>query len=139
MSKSQKSAIALAVLAAVTLLVFSACDLFNQKTPRDRFDTFMTEINKADRSNLYKCMDIGATYYAAAMISTYWDVFFPVGAYTASSVADSDPNNFSAVLTGPSQYAAGLTVNFTMVKTGNEYFIKTMAYTIGGVTTEIFK
>lgn len=109
--------IRLVVLAAVSLLILAACDMLNSVSSSERLNLFMAELNKSDRSNLYKNLSTTAAKYAVAKPGSYWDTHFPTdGAYT-STVTATGTGAITTTLKNAGSFPS-TTVTFTFTSTG---------------------
>jgi hypothetical protein len=123
--------IVLFALAAVVSLSIMSCEI-ETISIMDRLAQFMTDLNKADRSDAYLNFDPDETeYYDAMKDPDFWDdPFPPVGTgeteYSLSDVDYEDPENVTANMYGPPDFSVTgdpWPVQFVMVKTGTDWFI----------------
>ena len=92
---------AFTLVAAATVLVMS-CALAPVSIS-DTVSSFINSLN-GDRSDTYKSTSTSATDYAAARISAFWGIPFPLGAkpYSYSGLNDSNPAAVTLTITANS-------------------------------------
>ena len=100
---------ALALVAAATVMVLSCAPA--PVSISDTVSSFITSLN-GNRSDTYKNTSTSATAYAAARISTFWDLpFTPLGKpYSYSGLNDSNPAAVTLTIT-----ANGLSTAWTFM------------------------
>jgi hypothetical protein len=88
------------VLAALALaLLFSTCQL-PTTTIDECIDSFMSDINSNDRSEVYKNLDSDSGEYAAAVAAHFWDiVFIKAGIPYSLTSRSTSGNTVSAYIT----------------------------------------
>jgi hypothetical protein len=111
------------VLAALALaLLFSTCQL-PTTTIDECIDSFMSDINSNDRSEVYKNLDSSSSKYAQAITHTYWDALFPLAGitYTLSSRSTSGHTVSATINSTYATFVGGLAISFDMSEdsTGN--------------------
>jgi hypothetical protein len=107
------------ILAAAVVLaaLFATCSLFGSKTSIDQCITnFMSDINSADRSQVYTTLDSASGQYGGAKTASYWDTRFPVAevpTYTLSA-KNTSASPATATITSSYTFTGGYPIIFVM-------------------------
>ncbi len=127
-----------AAAAAMCGWAHAGCSLFSGLlgvSVTQRITQFQTDLNNADRTNIYLNFDsTKTTEYNAIKDPKYWDTPYPVPAagdqkYAITITDDSDPSNVTATMAGPASFSASgsaLSAVFVMSQEGFDYFIRTL-------------
>ena len=125
-----KSRMVLIGLVLAASFILAACDLIQKAdnatttttvapvSVQTRLNTFVNALN-SDRTHIYLNFDTTtAAYLGGSSGGGFWDTTFPQGSpsYSISGIADSNPANVTATLTGPngSSFQGGLAVTFVL-------------------------
>lgn len=118
-----RNIILLIILSLIIIVGFTGCSLFGTKID-ERIDSFISDLNN-DRANAYNNFHPDKTTdYNAIKSATYWDTDFPSGTpnYSISGLDDSDSDNVTAEISGPSGFSTQ-EITFSMAKDGCDWMI----------------
>jgi hypothetical protein len=125
-----KHIIAVIILGAILVLCFFGCFLIGVSID-DRLSQFIGDLNKTDRTSIYKNFHPTATTdYAAIRDQGYINTWFPTTGlpgtqYTITGIDSSKSSRVTAAISGPSGIWTPSPVNvyFVMEKDGNDWMI----------------
>jgi len=126
-----KHIVAMIILGAAIVVFIMGCFLFGISI-NDRISQFQGDLNKTDRTNIYKNFHPTATKdYNAIKTPTFFDTLFPTAGlpttqYTLTSIDSSNPSHVTAAISGPVGsiwYPGPVNVYFVMEKDGNDWMI----------------